>query len=385
MPPIDRTRASLSIAILVLAGCAGFGEPPGPAARESDRPLAPSTPGPAAPEKTAGLAIASGSGARPDASDSAGLPSAERSGPIIVSAIGDCTLGSDFRSNRAPGSFQLELEERGEDYRYPFSGVVSVLASDDLTIANLEGPLGTNTPRADAPFLFRGKPEYARILVEGSVEVVNLANNHAFDLGPSGFEQTKAALAKEQVGYFGMKHVDVRSVRGIEVVNLGYTGGRAGVRAEIERDVKRHKRPDNLVLVSVHWGVEGSPVPTDDQRKLGRAIVDAGADLVIGTHPHVLQGIEEYRGRRILYSLGNFVFGGNGSPADKDTIVYQELFARQGDRVVPVGSRILPARISTVPTRNDYRPVLLEGAERERVLEKVKRLSEGLRPAAGRG
>jgi poly-gamma-glutamate synthesis protein (capsule biosynthesis protein) len=303
---------------------------------------------------------------------------------IVISAVGDCTLGNDYRVTRAPGTFNHEMEAVGNDYRYPFSGVLDVLGRDDLTIANLETTLTTATTAIEARFVFAGKPEYARILKEGSVEAVNVANNHSYDLGVKGFEQTLGALREHGVAFFGNGHIDRRVIKGIEVVNLGYTGGRTLIRPDMVAKVKASKRPENLVIVSFHWGVEGINQPIDEQKHLGRAAIDAGADLVLGHHPHVLQGIEERNGRQIVYSLGNFVFGGHSNPTDKDSMIYQALFTLKEGRVEPAGTRILPVRISSVTDRNDYRPVLLEGAERERVLGRVEQFSAALLPKTAR-
>ncbi|HZF48053.1 MAG TPA: CapA family protein [Polyangiaceae bacterium] len=297
---------------------------------------------------------------------------------LVISAVGDCTLGTDYRVVRAPGTFHKEMDAVGNDFKYPFSGVIEVLEEDDLTIANLETTLSSATSWIEAPFVFSGKPEWAQILKEGSVEVVSVANNHSHDLGPRGHADTLRALEEHGVGYFGYGHVDRRVIKGIEIVNLGYTGGRSTIRDAVARAVRENKRADNLVIVSFHWGIEGINQPIDEQKILGKAAVDAGADLVLGHHPHVLQGIHRYKGREIVYSLGNFVFGGHGNPADKDSMIYQALFTKKDGKVEPAGTRILPVRISTVTERNDYRPVLLEGADKDRVLGRVAKYSEAL-------
>jgi poly-gamma-glutamate synthesis protein (capsule biosynthesis protein) len=290
---------------------------------------------------------------------------------IVVSAIGDNTLGGPIGSERAPGSFQFVHESNGADPARPFSGVRSVLEKDDLTIGNLEGPLTTAGCGGGKAFVFRGDPAYAEMLVRGSVEVVSLANNHAEDCGVRGDEDTRSALARQGVGHFGLGVVDERIVKGVQVVNLGYTGGELAVKAEVVRDVAKHKRPDNLVFVSFHWGVEGSLAFASTQQKLGRAAIDAGADLVLGHHPHVLQGIENYRGKRIVYSLGNFVFGGNGQPRDLDSMIFRAKFAFEGAALVDVGYEIVPVRFSGSSVQNDFRPVLATGDEAEAIRKKV--------------
>jgi poly-gamma-glutamate capsule biosynthesis protein CapA/YwtB (metallophosphatase superfamily) len=299
---------------------------------------------------------------------------------ILISAIGDCTLASELRDLEAPGSFLHVMNEHDGDVRYPFSGVIAVLGRDDLTIANLETTLtNATTPGRQAGHLFRGKPEYAEILKEGSVEVVNVANNHSGDFGPVGYRDTVLAVRAARVGVAGNAFVDRRIIKGIEVINLGFTGGDPAVLPKVVQEITKVKADRRVVIVSFHWGHEYLHAINDTQKQLGRAAINAGADLVLGTHPHVIQGIETYRGRHIVYSLGNFVFGGNSNPPDKDAIIFQQRFVDRGGRVVPAGYRVIPVRISSVKNRNDYRPVILTGEERARVLSRVERYSQDLR------
>jgi hypothetical protein len=290
-----------------------------------------------------------------------------KAGPsLLLSAVGDCTLGDPAGTERAPGSFHRAFEDG--DYAKPFSGVQSVLGEDDLTIANLEGTLTTQGCRRDVPFAFRGKPEFAKMLAQGSVDVVSMANNHSADCGPRGVTQTRASLTAENIGFFGLGVVDTRTVNGIEVKNLGYLGGRLEVRDQVKKEVAAQKKPDNLVIVSFHWGIEEEHAATDVQQKLGYAAIDAGADLVLGHHPHVIQGIEAYKGRKIVYSLGNFVFGGAAQPAELEAIIYQARFELKDGRVVPGTDEVVPVFISGNRAQNDFRPVLIDGPEKDRVM-----------------
>lgn len=304
-------------------------------------------------------------------------PTAPRT--IRVSAVGDCTFAAEIGMINTPGTFPREFEDHGRDPAWFFSSVQSILAQDDLTIANLETTLTTTRePALPGRPRFRGKPEYAAILPASSVELVNFANNHSHDFGQRGYDETVNVVRAAGVGISGDEIVDTRTIKGVEIVNLGFTGGDEVILPRVVKRIKALKTGNNLVIVSFHWGAEGSYEPNFVQLGLGHAAVDAGADLVIGTHPHVLQGIETYKGRHILYSLGNFVFGGHGNPADMDAVIYQEAFAEQDGRMGPGEMTVLPVRISSVTTHNDYRPVLLSGEERERVLAKMKKLSEML-------
>ncbi len=299
-------------------------------------------------------------------------PPASDADVLTLSAVGDCTLGDPAESPTAKGSFHRAHDDSGGDMARPFSGVISVLGSDDLTFANLEGTLTTAKCRTDVAFAFRGRPAFAQMLAKGSVDAVNLSNNHSFDCENAGLVETRKSLSDAGVGYFGMGSVDVRTVKGIEVHSLGYLGGRMEVKAEMMKAVAKEKRPDNLVIVQFHWGIEGSHVATNVQQKLAHAAIDAGADLVIGHHPHVLQGIEAYQGKTIVYSLGNFVFGGNAHPANLDSMIFQAQFQKKDGKVVPIGTRIIPVQFSGDPKQNDFRPVLVSESEAARIEKLVK-------------
>lgn len=329
------------------------------------------------PPQEAPAAIVAATAALPLASAAPAAPAAPKT--ILLSAVGDCTLAAEVGMINTPGTFPREYEDHGRDPAWFFSSVQAILARDDLTIANLETTLTTaREPALPGRPRFRGKPEYAAILPAGSVELVNFANNHSHDFGQSGYDETVQVVRAAGVGVSGDDLVDTRTIKGVEVVNLGFTGGDEVILPRVVKRIKALKTATNLVIVSFHWGAEDSYDPNLVQLLLGHAAVDAGADLVIGTHPHVLQGIETYKGRHILYSLGNFVFGGHGNPADMDSIIYQEAFIEQDGRMGPGEMTLFPVRISSVTTHNDYRPVLLTGEERERVLARVKKMSEAL-------
>jgi poly-gamma-glutamate synthesis protein (capsule biosynthesis protein) len=297
---------------------------------------------------------------------------------ITISALGDCALGDLRHGAGAPGSFSAEIAVQSDPMAYPFSGVKHILAADDLTIANLEGVLTPRTIPKTTGFAIRGEPGYAAMFARGGVQLVDLANNHSEDYGAIGLADTRRALADHGVAHFGLGVIDARLIRGIKVVNLGYIGGRARTLTRMVREVGQQRREAGIVIVSLHWGLESIPVPDGDQRRLGRAAIRAGADLVLGHHPHVLQGIETYRERHIVYSLANFVFGANSRPADFDSMIYQERFHLSRGKLQRVEGRVLPVRISSTTRRNDFRPVLLEGHDRERLLAKLDRLNSSL-------
>lgn len=289
---------------------------------------------------------------------------------IKLSAIGDCTLGA--HKNPPSKSFDKEYDEKGAEYF--FSGVVDVLSKDDITIANLEGAITENKSYRDKTFVFKGRPEYTDILKKGSIEVVNLANNHSFDYEEKGYEDTKKHLEEAKIDYFGYDNKVIIEKKGIKIGFLGYEGWTVDKKADIEANIRKLKEEADLVVVSFHWGIERDEAPMDTQTQLARASVDAGADLILGHHPHVIQGIEEYKGKNIIYSLSNFCFGGNSNPADKDTMIYQQEFTFDGNKklIKTLEKNVIPASISSSKNRNDYRPSILEGEDKERVAEKIE-------------
>jgi poly-gamma-glutamate capsule biosynthesis protein CapA/YwtB (metallophosphatase superfamily) len=295
---------------------------------------------------------------------------------ITISAAGDVTLGRDEDYGYAY-SFDDEAAKNG--LYFFVKNIQDLFSKDDLTTVNLETTLTTATKKADKKFRFKGAPSYAKILALASIEAVNLANNHTYDYLQQGYEDTIKNLKNNQIGYFGNEHKFISTVKGIQIGALGYKGwgDNEEVRKQISTDIHAlRKQGAKLILVHFHWGDERSYIPNDVQKSLGRFTIDSGADLVVGHHPHVIQGIEEYKGKFIVYSLGNFMFGGNKNPSDKDTFVFQQTFYfKDGELTDYKEINVIPFSISSVPSRNNYQPTPLVGAEAERVKRKIIDLS----------
>lgn len=296
---------------------------------------------------------------------------------IKISAAGDVVLGWDEKFS-THNRFDSVLKEKGNDYKYFFKNVKHIFETDDLTIVNLETPLTNATKKATKQFAFKGKPEYTQILKEGSIEAVNLANNHTYDYLQQGMKDTISALTKANIENFGEGHRSIKEVKGIKIGNLGYKGwnNSQSVKTGIKKDIEKMKKAADLVIVSFHWGEEGVNYPNNIQKDLGRFSIDSGADLVIGHHPHVIQGIETYKNKNIIYSLGNFSFGGNRNPADKDTFIYQQNFVfNDAKQVVSTTSGIIPATVSSVDYRNDYCPTPRTGQRGAKIISRLKTYS----------
>jgi len=291
---------------------------------------------------------------------------------LTVSAVGDCTLATDPNYGGA-GSFVSEIANQNNDYTYFLKNVKQYFESDDLTIVNFEGTLSENGSRADKQFAFRGKPEYSAILTSSSVEAANLANNHTKDYGLTAFNDTKTHLSDVGISVFEGLDVSIREINGVKIAMIGINALNDTHRGYFDEalQIANAENPD-LLIVSFHWGIERATSPNDTQTTLAYKAIDNGADLVIGHHPHVLQGIEKYKGKYILYSLGNFCFGGNKNSSDKDTMIFQQKFTfADGSLVDDDNINIIPCSISSVKSRNDFQPTPLTGSERDRVINKI--------------
>ncbi len=298
---------------------------------------------------------------------------------ITISAVGDCTLGLDDDYGYQ-NSLPDVLEQNEHDYSYFFSGVKDVLGNDDLTIANLEGPFTTNEQKRDKKFTFKGDLDYPNILLVGSVEAVNLANNHTYDYGEKGYLDNLIALDEYNVPYFGY---DNYLIEEIDDIKIGMAGVLGWTEEEAQKETKKaitYFKENNvdLIIMTYHWGIERKDKQNSIQENIARYAISEGADLVLGHHPHVLQGIEFYEGKYIVYSLGNFVFGGNKNPSDKDTMIFQITYSYENDILKDTSINIIPCSLSSVQDKNDYQPTILEGEEKERVLNKIFKSSTNL-------
>ena len=290
-----------------------------------------------------------------------------------MSFVGDMTLGN-YAGQAYDGSFDQEYEKQNQDSAYYLKNVKDVFEKDDLTIANLEDPLTTSQDYAEKTFVFQGKPEYVDILADGDIEAVTLANNHSKDHFEQGMTDTKAVLDEKGIRHFGYDESCMMDVKGIQVGFLGYAFPYE-LTAEMKKAISDLKAQCDIVVVYYHWGIERQYQANEDQRSLAKFTIDAGADAVIGSHPHVVQGSETYQNKPIIYSLGNFCFGGNRNPSDTDSMIYQLTYQFKGNEQTGYQVHIVPCALTSTSGRNDYQPKILTGDEGQRVLDKIRKYS----------
>lgn len=292
---------------------------------------------------------------------------------LTISAAGDCTLGTDEFFDWS-SSLPAKYDETG-DPAYFFKNVQPIFAADDLTIINFEGTLTESEDRQDKQFAFKADPSYAKIVTAGAVEAANLANNHSHDYGDQSYTDTMNNLEAEGITTFGYDRTAVMDVKGVKVGLLGTYVLAEGIEIKdsmIANINSLKEQGADLIIASFHWGEEKAYQPDEVQIELAHAAIDSGADLVLGHHPHVLEGIEVYKGKNIVYSLGNFCFGGNSYPSDMNTMIFQQTFTfKDGKLAEDNATNIIPCSVSSADDYNNYQPTPAEGELKDDILSKL--------------
>jgi len=291
------------------------------------------------------------------------LPRYEADGSTVLTMTfgGDFTIGDNVQSS-GKSIFERELDERDGDLNFVFQNVKDILEADDLTVLNFEGTLTTasrNRSRADYSFLFRADPSYVSMLPDNGVEFVTLENNHVLDMGEDGYAETKQVLTNAGVGYACETEPALFTLYGVQIGVLAYQtfdGAYDRLYTQVPQDIETLRlKGAEIVICAFHWGDELDYYPNNKQQKMAKIAVDGGADLVVGHHSHRINPIEEYNGKYIVYSLANFAFAGNTKPSDMSTFLFQIKFrVKDGEVTTPDGFIIIPARISSNSSYNDF-------------------------------
>lgn len=289
------------------------------------------------------------------------------------------------------GSVASKLAKEG--YHYPYEHVHALFSNDDLSVLNLETPVTERgTPAEDKSFVFKAPPKALPSMHKAGVDAVNLANNHTLDQGVEGLLDTLKHLKDSKIHFFGAgkNKQDAYAPlylerKGIKIALCGFSRvipqadwaagkNKPGLAvaydpAEAVKAVQGARQNADLVIVVAHWGKERTTKLEKHQTSLAHAFVDAGADLIIGGHPHVLQGLEQYKGKWIAYSTGNFIFTKKSTAPDTwDTAVFEAKCTKQGD-----------CQMKLLPFRTEIgQPVPLKGEEGAQLLKKVESLSKDI-------
>jgi poly-gamma-glutamate synthesis protein (capsule biosynthesis protein) len=283
---------------------------------------------------------------------------------VTILAVGDTALANNRDEN-------------------PFLNVRSTLAHKDILFGNLEVSLSESKKRAKKAHVIWAQPRKAQFLRDAGFDILNVANNHILDLGVEGFRETLESLDRCGLHHIGAS-VSSSAPRealickaGTTIGFLGYTIGRFRVprairinklkRRDVLKDIDRLKQECDVVVVSLHWGTENVYYPSPGQIRLAHELVDRGATLVLGHHPHVIQGVEEYKNGLIAYSLGNFYF----DPA----ISYRGTRASVVLRIDLEKTGVRRYELIPVEMNEDLLPTLVEGPDRSSNLDFIQHLS----------
>jgi len=311
------------------------------------------------------------------AQDAAEPVSGEPAGPrsFTLVAVGDVMLDRGvWRRMQANGHESI------------LAGVREDLRAADVTFANLECPLSTVGPHNPSEWcVFRADPRAVDVLLDGGIDVVALANNHSLNSGSEALLRTMEHLEAAGVAYCGAATQRDRSwepcrfdVNGVLLgfvacTDLSFEHGSwckvDSDTTEFARHIAEAKGQCDLLAVSIHWGNEYEKVPTERQRQVARAAIDAGADLIIGHHPHTLQGVGRHRGAPILYSCGNFVFDQREGERMESAIFHLRWTEGQGWQI-----RMVPVWIP----RSRCGPIYPETARAAKIIDRLATLSANL-------
>lgn len=293
---------------------------------------------------------------------------------IVLYFSGDVTLANHFENHV------------GDDIPYAFARL-KWFSEADISMVNLENPLTNAGEAVEKKFTFRARPDYVEILKDGGVDIVTLANNHIYDFGADGLLNTLNILDQRNIHFVGAgrdineaRHPVIFYIKGLRIAYFAYYGTHkhsdsypaspdsAGTALRqlpiIKEDILKFRNSVDFIIINFHWGTEKAEVPGEDQVYFAHQVIDYGADVIVGHHPHVLQGIEIYKNKVIAYSLGNFIFGGN-SRSYYDTVVLKiKLSGRDS-----INTSIIPVGV------NYWQPEILSGEKKKSVMESVKELS----------
>ena len=304
---------------------------------------------------------------------------------FTLTFVGNCTLGASTKNYNYQQGF---IHTVGEDYTYNFKNVATYFAHDDFTMLNLESVLTDSSKSSGKEYAYRGPTAYVNILSQNSVEAVSLSNNHTMDFLADGYNTTTKTLTDAGVSYVEQDKTLIFTTErgltiGIYAVNIDNLNEEEIVAAISALEANEEV---DLVIFAAHWGNDNTYTANATQKQLAYAAIDAGADIVYGSHPYVLQPIEEYNGGIIYYSLGNFAFGGNNNPKDHNTALVQQEVILEADGTVKLGKlTVVPCSMSSVTNLNNFQPTPNEvGSDAYRnVLAKLNVTGMDVSPSMG--
>jgi poly-gamma-glutamate synthesis protein (capsule biosynthesis protein) len=271
----------------------------------------------------------------------------------------------------------IQIRNNGPDYPFAGLGIQGLLSQADLTVVDLESPLTAACPVTKTGFTFCGQPSFASAMAKAGIDVATIENNHIGNYGRVGIDETIQHLTAAGLRYASSTYLDIETIHGLKIGLLAFNGvGGRFYPDAIKQKIAEARPQVDLLFVAYHWGKEYESVPTadpaiapDDPRTIGRMTIDAGADLVIGNHPHWVQGVEIYKGKLISYALGNFIFDQSWSRQTMQGIVGKYTF---------YGTKLIGAQYTPIHIDNQAQPKMAAGDEAAEIMDQFKQSSQQL-------
>lgn len=301
-----------------------------------------------------------------------------QSDEVVLSFTGDCTLGT-WPEASLETNYNAYMKKSGSE-TFSFDLVKSFFENDDYTYVNLETTLTTASSRLSKGnnYNFKGDPEWATtMLAASSIEGCNLANNHSYDYKSKGYEQTQQVLRDAGLDVGRQDAAIFININDLEIVLISANYITTSYNPDevfgdeltelVVKQIKQYKRAGNIVIINCHWGLERQNIANEEQTEPAHKFIDAGADMVIGHHPHTLQGVELYNGKYIFYSIGNFAFGGKSTTdeVNRISIIVRPRFALRNGVAIVTGVCIVPCYTTSAADieENNYQPMPIFGLD----------------------
>ncbi|WAO23065.1 CapA family protein [Paenilisteria newyorkensis] len=305
----------------------------------------------------------------------------KQKGVITLTMVGDNSFGT-YPETPEHLKFDNVFKKNNGTNTYVYQNCLPWFKSDDYTVINAESAF-TNATKAEVKmWRIKSDPAHVAFLPASGVDPANLANNHTMDYFQVGYDDTLKAFKDNDIPVFNKNMPLITKIGGIETILLGYdcrsSQQSASYLAKIEADVKKYKKPNNLVIVNMHWGVEYHETPVDYQTQFGHAIIDAGADIIMGSHPHRLESVEKYNGKYIVYSMGDFAFGADPTLLSRMTSMFRLRFTEDDGKVVLKNMSIVPTYENSDGSlnENNYQPLPVFGDDAKKIVNELIRISK---------
>ncbi|MBC1457309.1 CapA family protein [Listeria newyorkensis] len=305
----------------------------------------------------------------------------KQKGVITLTMVGDNSFGT-YPETPEHLKFDNVFKKNNGTNTYVYQNCLPWFKSDDYTVINAESAF-TNATKAEVKmWRIKSNPAHVAFLPASGVDAANLANNHTMDYFQVGYDDTLKAFKDNDIPVFNKNMPLITKIGGIETILLGYdcrsSQQSASYLAKIEADVKKYKKSNNLVIVNMHWGVEYHETPVDYQTQYGHAIIDAGADIIMGSHPHRLESVEKYNGKYIVYSMGDFAFGADPTLLSRMTSMFRLRFTEDNGKVVLKNMSIVPTYENSDGSlnENNYQPLPVFGDDAKKIVNELIRISK---------